>query len=346
MVINLDINFMAKTPIFGKKNVLVTGGAGFIGSHLCETLLKKSKVICLDDFSNSHLENIEHLLKDPDFEFVKVNINDPFNLEEMPELDKFKIKFQGIQEIYHLACPTSAKNFDQFKLETLFANSLGTRHILDLAVKYNSKVLLGSSSVVYGPRKSEAKIKEDELGTVDNLSPRACYDEGKRFAETMFATYSQIYKLDIRIARIFRTFGPRLKLFDGQMITDFIVDAMNGRDLVIYGDEYFSSSLVYVGDMVDGLIKLMDAPTISGPVNLGDDRTYLLKNVAEFIIKTLNSASQIRFDNPLAFITPLGIPDISRAKEELGWFPVVALEEGLKKTIDYTVAHEKMVGVK
>ena len=337
---------MSKTPIFGKKNVLVTGGAGFIGSHLCEVLLKKNKVICLDDFSNSHLENIEHLLKDPDFEFIKININNPFDLDEMPELDKFKIKFQGIQEIYHLACPTSAKNFDQFKLETLFANSLGTRHVLDLAVKYNSKILLGSSSVVYGPRKDENKVKEEEMGTVDNLSPRACYDEGKRFAETMFATYSQIYKLDIRIARIFRTYGPRLKLFDGQMITDFIVDAVNGRDLVIYGGETFSSSLVYVGDMVDGLIKLMDVSSVGGPMNLGEDRVYLLKDVANYIIKFLNSASKIKFDNPLAFITPLGVPDITRAREDLGWFPVVSLEEGLKKTIDYTVAHEKMVGVK
>lgn len=337
---------MSKTPIFGKKNVLVTGGAGFIGSHLCEALLKKNKVICLDDFSNSSLDNIDYLLKDPDFEFVKININNPFNLEDMPELDKFKIKFQGIQEIYHLACPTSAKNFDQFKLETLLANSIGTRHILDLAVKYNSKILFGSSSVVYGPRKGDNKIKEDEWGSVNNLSPRSCYDEGKRFAETMFATYSQIYKLDIRIARIFRTYGPRLKLFDGQMITDFIIDALRGSDLLIYGDESFSSSLVYVGDMVDGLMKLMDAATVSGPVNLGDEKTYLLKDVAEFIIKSLNSTSKIRFEKPLEFITSLGLPDISRAKDELSWFPVASLEDGLKKTIDYTVAHEKMAGLK
>ncbi|KKR49085.1 MAG: NAD-dependent epimerase/dehydratase family protein [Candidatus Magasanikbacteria bacterium GW2011_GWC2_40_17] len=336
---------MSKTPIFGKKNVLVTGGAGFIGSHLCEALLRNNKVICLDDFSNSHVENIEHLLKDPDFEFVRININNPFNLEDLPELEKFKIKFQGIQEIYHLACPTSAKNFDQFKLETLLSNSLGMRQVLDLAVKYNSKIVFGSSSVIYGPRRNDTdKIKESEWGTVDNLSPRSCYDEGKRFAETMCVTYSQIYNLDVRIARIFRTYGPRLKLFDGQMITDFIVDALRGNDVVIYGDETFSSSLTYVGDILDGLTKLMEAYKVSGPVNLGAENVYLLKDVAEFIIKSVNSSSQIRFEKPLVFITSLGLPNIDRAKEELGWFPVVSLEEGLKKTIDYTVAHEKMVG--
>lgn len=336
---------MPKTPIFGKKNVLVTGGAGFIGSHLCEALLRNNKVICLDDFSNSHVENIEHLLKDPDFEFIRMNINNPFNLEDLPELEKFKIKFQGIQEIYHLACPTSAKNFDQFKLETLLANSLGMRQILDLAVKYNSKVVFGSSSVIYGPRRSDTdKIKESEWGTVDNLSPRSCYDEGKRFAETMCATYSQIYNLDVRIARIFRTYGPRLKLFDGQMVTDFIVDALRGNDLVIYGDETFSSSLTYVGDIIDGLIKLMEVSKVSGPINLGAENVYLLKDVAEFIIKSVNSNSKIRFEKPLVFITSLGLPNIDKAKEELSWFPVVSLEEGLKKTIDYTIAHEKMVG--
>jgi len=335
---------MPKIPIFGKKNVLVTGGAGFIGSRLCEVLLKKNKVICLDDLSNSKISNIEHLLKDPDFEFIKVNINNIFNLEDFPELEKFKIKFQGIQEIYHLACPTSAKNFNQFKMETLFANSIGTRHILDLAVKYNSRVLFGSSSVVYGPRKSDdEQIKEDDLGLVNNLSQRACYDEGKRFAETMFVTYAQVYKLDARVARIFRTYGPRLKLFDGQMITDFIIDALHGNDLVIYGDENFSSSLMFVDDAVDGLIKVMAAASLSGPVNLGEDRVYKLTDIANFIINLLNSKSKIRFEKPLFFITQLGIPNITRAKEELQWMPVTKLEDGLKKTIDYTVAYEKII---
>jgi len=338
---------MAKTPIFGKKNVLITGGVGFIGSHLCESLLKKNRVICLDDLSNSHLSNVEHLLKDPDFEFIKVDINNPINLEDLPELERFKIKFQGIQEIYHLACPTSAQNFNKYKMQTLNANSVGNKNVLDLAVKYGAKILLGSSSVIYGPRKSsDIRIKEDEWGTVNLLSPRACYDEGKRFSETMFETYSQVFDLEVKIARIFRTYGPRLKLFDGQMVVDFIVSALHNEDLVIYGDETFTSSLVFVGDLVEGLVKLMEAPKSIGPVNFGDDQVYSLADVAHNIINQLNSTSKVRFEPPMPFMTPLGVPDISKAREALGWFPLVTLESGLKKTIDYTIAHEKLIEVK
>lgn len=336
---------MPKTPIFGKKNVLVTGGAGFVGSHLCEALLKTSKVICLDDFSNSTPANIEHLLKDPDFELLKLNTNQPFNLEDFPELEKFKIKFQGVQEIYHLACPTSAKNFNQYKIETLLSNSVGTYHVLEMAVKYKAKFVLGSSAVVYGPRRPEtAAFSEEDMGMVNNLSPRACYDEGKRFAETMTSTYMQVHKIDAKIARIFRTYGPRLKLFDGQMISDFIVDAIRNKDLVIYGDETFSSSLVYVSDVVDGLLKLMAAPVGMGVVNFGDERVRILYDVAKTIIEKVGSKSKIIFEKPLDFITPLGIPDIRKAKNELGWMPLVMLEDGLKKTIDYTIAKEKTIG--
>jgi UDP-glucuronate decarboxylase len=336
---------MPKTPIFGKKNVLVTGGAGFVGSHLCEALLKTSKVICLDDFSNSTPANIEHLLKDSDFELLKLNINQPFNLDDFPELEKFKIKFQGVQEIYHLACPTSAKNFNQFKIETLLSNSVGTYHVLEMAVKYKARFVLGSSAVVYGPRRPEtAAFSEADMGMVDNLSPRACYDEGKRFAETMTSTYMQVYKIDAKIARIFRTYGPRLKLFDGQMISDFIVDAIRGKDLVIYGDETFSSSLIYVSDVIDGLIKLMASPVGTGVVNFGDERAHLLYDVAKSIIEKIGSKSKILFEKPLDFITPLGLPDIRKAKNELGWMPLVMLEDGLKKTIDYTIAKEKTIG--
>ncbi len=335
---------MPLTPIFEKKNVIVTGGAGFIGSHLCESLVKKNKVICIDDFSNSTPSNVEYLLKDPDFEFIKLNINEPFNLETFPELDRFKIKFQGVQEIYHLACPISAKDFDKNKIETLAANSVGTKNVLDAAVKYKAKVLFASSSVVYGPRRGDdLYFHESDIGEVNQLSERGCYDEGKRFAETMVATYGQVHKLDTKIARIFRTYGPRLKLFDGQMISDFVVDAIHDNDLVIYGDEDFSTSLIYVSDVVDGLIKLMAASPELGVVNLGDDQKYRVYDVAKKIIEMTGSKSKIRFEKPMAFITPLGLPDIRKAKDQLGWMPLVSLENGLKKMIDYTLAYERKV---
>lgn len=335
---------MPITPIFEKKNVVVTGGAGFIGSHLCEALLKKNKVICVDNFLNSTPANIESLLKDPNFEFIKLDINESFKLEDYPELDRFKIKFQGVQEIYHLACPTSAKNFSQYKRETLLANSVGTFHVLEMALQHKAKALLASSSVVYGQhREGVGRFSEQDLGVFNHLSSRGCYDEGKRFAETMFATYAQIYGMETKIARIFRTYGPRLKLFDGQMMSDFIVDAIHNRDLVIYGDENFSSSLVYVTDIVDSLLRLMAAGPEIGPVNLGDERAYRLVDIAELIIKMTESKSKIIFEQPLEFITPLGLPDIRKAKEQLGWLPLVSLDVGLRKMVDYTMAYEKKI---
>lgn len=335
---------MAQVPIFEKKNVVVTGGAGFIGSHLCEELLKQNKVICIDNLSNAPLSNIEHLLKDPNFEFLKIDVNQPFDLENFPELEKFKVKFQGVQEVYHLACPTSGKNFEQYKMQTLLANSFSMKYTLDLAVKNKAKYLFASSAVVYGPRKSDGtSMTEDYAGVVNHLSQRGCYDEGKRFAETMAETYRQIYGLEVKIARIFRTYGPRLKLYDGQMISDFIVNALNGEDLVIYGDETFSTPLLYVSDLVDGLTKLMASEPELQVVNFGSDRVYRVYDMAEQIIKMTNSKSRIVFNPPLLFITPLGVPDISRAKNELGWFPLVSLEQGLEKTISYTVAQQKKV---
>jgi len=332
-------------PIFEKKNILVTGGAGFIGSHLCEKLLATSNVICLDNFLTSKEMNIDHLLRFPDFVFIKHDINLPFDPEQFPELERFKIKFQGIQEIYHLACPTSAKNFERYKIQTLEANSIGMKNILNLAVKYKAKFLFTSSSVVYGPRRSDAAfINEEDLGeNINHLSPRGCYDEGKRFAETMVETYKQVYGLDAKIARIFRTYGPRERLFDGEMVPDFIIDALDGKDLVIYGDENFSTSLCYVDDIVDGLIRLMAAPADIGPVNLGSDQNLKLVDVAYKIIEMTGSSSKIVFEPPLLFMTPLALPDIRKAKELLGWLPLTRLEDGLRKTIEYTEAHKPLL---
>ncbi len=330
------------TPIFEKKNVLVTGGAGFIGSHLCERLLKEAKVICLDDFSNSSPAGIKHLLQYPDFEFIKYDVNQPINLEQFDELDKFKIKFQGVQEIYHLACPTSPLDFEKLKMQSLWANSSAMINTLDLAVRYKAKYVFTSSSVVYGNASEEKKVfKEADQGIVDHLSPRACYDEGKRFAETCVATYRQVYGLDAKIARIFTTYGPHMKLFEGQMIPDFIVNALDGKDLVVNGDESFSTSLCYVTDLVDGLTRLMSSAPEVQIVNIGDDKIVKMVDVADAIIKLTNSSSKVVFEKPLLFLTRKGSPDLTRIKDALGWLPLVRLQDGLEKTIDYTIANKE-----
>ncbi len=326
------------------KNIVVTGGAGFIGSHLCEKLVSEANVICIDSFINSNERNIDQLLKYPNFEFVRHDINLPIELDKVSELDKFKVKFNGVAQIYHLACPTSAKNFNQYRLDTLRSNSSGVLNILELASKYRARLVHASTSVVYGPRREDKKaFSEDYLGPVDLLSPRACYDEGKRFAESAAVTYSQAQGLDARIARIFRTYGPRQRLFDGEMISDFIINALEGKELVIYGDESFSTSLCYVSDIVDGLTKLMNYEVGGGPVNFGGEEDVKLYDVAQKIIELTNSKSKIVFKPSLLFMTPLALPDIRKAREELGWLPLIRLEDGLKKSIDYTLAHKELL---
>lgn len=337
---------MAESPIFEKKNVVVAGGAGFIGSHLCERLLKEAKVICIDDLSIGTSKNIEHLMQFEDFAFIKQDINEPIDLEQIPELARFKIKFQGIQEVYNFACPTSAKDFDAYKMATLRTNSTGVINTLELALRYKAKYLLASSAVVYGPRRPEkAVFVEEDEGTMDHLSPRACYDEGKRFAETAAETYRQVHGLEVKLARIFRTYGPRMRLFDAQLIPDFVTSALENKEVVIYGDETFSSSLVYVTDVVDGVVKLMKANASIGPVNFGGEEDLKIEDVAHLIIQKTNSTSVVRYEAPLVFMSPLGLPSIIKAKEQLGWLPLVRLEDGLTKTIDYTIAHKQMLGL-
>ncbi len=329
-----------------KENVLVTGGAGFIGSHLCERLLKDYNVVCLDDFLTSSEKNINHLVQLPNFEFIKQNLSDDFDLEAVPELAKFQINVKGFKAIFNLSCPTSAKNFDALRITTLDSNSVAMKNVLELVRKYKSKFVHISSSVVYGGRdKMKGKVTEDEEGIVNHLSPRGCYDEGKRFAETAVATYHQVYKTDYKIARVFRTYGPRERLFDGEMVPDFVVDAANNKDLIIYGDKNFQTSLVYVSDVVDALVKLMSARADIGPVNIGSDVDLKIVDVAKKIIEMTGSKSKIVFDKPLPFITELVLPDITKAKEELSWLPLVRLEDGLKKTIDYTLAHKELLGI-
>jgi UDP-glucuronate decarboxylase len=335
---------MSQALTFENKNIVVTGGAGFIGSFLCEHLLADGhRVICIDNLSTGDTKNISSLLQHPNFRFIRLDVNQPFELERFAELAGFKLPFQGIQQIYHLACPTAIRNFDQFKIQTLLANSLGNYHLLELAKKYRARILLASSSVVYGTRKDKTGlVGEEEVGTVDHLTPRACYDEGKRFSETMFETYRQVHSLEIRMARIFRTFGPRMPLFDGQLIPDFILNALDGKELVMYGGRGFRTSLCYITDAIDGIVRIMEAPEYAGPVNLGSDVDLSLEEVAKQIITMTGSSSRIVEGENFVFLSELALPRIIRAKE-LGWFPLVRLEDGLRQTIDYLKANKLLL---
>ena len=337
---------MPKNVIFDKKNILVTGGAGFIGSHLCDALIKKNKVICLDNFSTGDEKNIDHLLSEPDFEFVRHDITKPINLEKLPELQKFKIEFQGIQEIYHLACPMSPKDFIKNKISSMLANSYGVKNVLDLAKKHGAKFLHFSSSVVYGHQgKINQKVKEEDIGLVDNLSARSSYDEGKRFAETIIANYKEEYKIDTKIMRLFRVYGPRMKLEDNQMIPDFISDALDNKPLEIFGDSNFSSSFCYVSDCVDAALKFMDT-NVFGPLNIGSDVEVNLTSIAEKIIVKTESKSKIKHKKEILFMKPLYIPDITKARNEISWMPIITLDKGLDLTIYELRASKGLKGVK
>ncbi len=337
---------MSKQVIFDKKNVLVAGGAGFIGSHLCDELVKTNKVICVDNFISGSERNIDHLLANPDFVFINHDLSQPLDLEKAQELKKFKVEFQGLQEIYNLACPMSPRYFMENRIATLAANSYAVKNLLDLAVKYNSKFLQFSSSVVYGLRKSDKPgemVKEGDWGTVDHLSERSAYDEGKRFSETMVANYRSVYNIDARIIRLFRTYGPRMQAEDGQMIPDFITSALENKDIVINGDETFSSSFCYINDVIDVIGKFMNSE-LPGPINIGSDVDVNLTDLVKIIIKETNSQSKITYTDRHMFITELALPDIHLAKNELGWMPVVTLENGLKKTIFDIDANKKLQG--
>ncbi len=337
---------MSKQVIFDKKNVLVAGGAGFIGSHLCDELVKTCKVICVDNFVTSSESNIDHLLSNPDFVFINRDITKPIDWLDSPELKKFKLEFQGLQEIYNLACPMSPRRFLENRLNTLAVNSIGIVNLLDLAVSFKAKLLHFSSSVVYGPRHEELnnrKVEETELGLIDHLSARSSYDEGKRFAETLVANYRDIFQVDAKIVRLFRVYGPRMELDDDQMVPDFINNALDGKDLAIFGDDRFSSSFCYIDDAIDGALKFMHSQH-AGPINIGSDVDVNLTDLAMMIIRETNSDSKIIYSDTRLFVSELVLPDIKLAREELGWMPVVTLENGLKKTIFSLQAQKRLRG--
>ena len=328
-----------------KKIAVVTGGAGFIGSFLCEQLLKDGyRVICVDNFVTGHVRNIEAMLRNPDFQFLKLDITTPFDLETFAELEAFKVKVLGVQEIYHLAVPTIINGFNEYRMQTLLASSVGTRNVLDLAVKYKAKLVFGSAAVVYGGRSAEhATFVETDNGVFDHLNPRGCYNEGKRFAETMCATYADVHDIDVKIARIFRTYGPRMAISHGHQIPDFVMNAIDGKEIVINGTENTKTALVYVGDVVDALVRLMEAERGIGPVNVGTDAEVGMADVARQIISLTESASTVRFAEPPPYLLSLGLPSMEKAREKLGWMPLVRMEDGPKKTVEYIRANKMLL---
>ncbi len=338
---------MSKQVIFDKKNVLVAGGAGFIGSHLCDELVKKHKVICIDNFVSGTERNIDHLLANPNFIFINHDLSLPLELEKIEDLKEFKVEFQGIQEIYNLACPASPKHFLVNRVAVLAANSLVVKNLLDLTIKYQAKFLQFSSAVVYGPRDplhSELKFKEDHLGQVDQLADRAAYDEGKRFAETLVANYRAVYNIDARLIRLFRVYGPRMAIAEHQIVPDYIISALENKDVVIHGDASFSSSFCYIDDLIDAVSKLMISE-IAGPVNIGSDVNVNLTDLVKLIIEETKSSSKITYSTSKLFVSELVLPDISLAKNDLSWMPVVTLRNGLQKTIFDIQANKRLQGL-
>lgn len=323
-----------KQVIFEKKNVLVIGGAGFIGSHLCDELLETAKVICLDNYSSGSVQNISHILQHPNFIFLRHDISEPIDLESFPELELFEVKFQGIQEIYYVACPSIKLGFEEFAVATAKANSTGVFNGLELAHKYGAKFLFGSTHAVYGePLKGQESFREDYWGFVDPLGERACYNEGKRFAESIVMTYFRTHQVDTKIARIFNTYGPRMRLNSGRQIPDFVRAAINRQDLIIHGDGSAVDSYCYVDDIIQGLTALMRA-TINEPVNLGNPDTYKIIDIAKKVIEQVGAKSNIVFSGEISGLHKPGLPDINRAKQLLGWFPVTDIKTGLQRTID------------
>lgn len=333
---------MAKKAIFDKKNILVVGGAGFIGSHLCDELIKDNKVICLDNFLTGQKGHIDHLLQNPDFEFINHDMVNPINLDDYPNLDVFKIEFQGLQEIYFLASPASPQAYKQYPIETMLVNSIGLKNCLEMAIKYKSKLLYASSSAVYGEVEGGNLVKEDYVGKVNQLDGRACFAESKRFGEAMVNNYRLKFDLDTKIARIFNCYGPRMELNDGRMIPEIVKAAVTGKDVVIFGDENSAGGYCYVDDLVKGLTKMMSSGEF-GPINFGSDWKNSFSEIAEKVIDLAKSKSKIEYQAQQDLMALQPLPDISLVKEKLGWFPIILLDEGLKHTVDYLSAQRDIL---
>ncbi len=330
-----------------RKNILVTGGAGFIGSHLCDALVREHDVVCLDNFVTGQEENIDHLLEHPNFEFIRHDITKPIDIGSFPELKKFRVESLGFQEIYHLACPTSPKEYHRVPIETLTANAQGTINICRLAVEHKSKLVHLSTSAVYGEPLAYGAFKEEYYGSVDPLGPRSCYNEGKRFSESVVANFAREYHLRARVARVFNTYGPRMRVDDGRMIPDFIMAALQKNPITLFGGPDDSSSYCYVSDMIEAVMKLMETDSDELLVfNLGSETLVRIEDVAKMIMNLVGSDIPLQYEHHLPYTERQGIPDIAKVKSVLGWFPVVKLDIGLKTTVDYFKARVRMKELK
>ena len=304
------------------KRILVTGGAGFIGSHLCERLLKDgNNVICMDNYFTGLKQNIVHLLDNPYFELVRHDVTFPYYVE--------------VDEIYNLACPASPIHYQFDPVSTTKTSVIGAINMLGLAKRTKARILQASTSEVYGDPIVHPQ-EESYWGNVNPIGLRSCYDEGKRCAETLFMDYHRQNKVDVKIIRIFNTYGPRMRPDDGRVVSNFIMQALKGEDITIYGDGKQTRSFQYVDDLVEGMIRMMASENFTGPVNLGNPREFTMQELAELVLKMTNSKSKIIF-TPLPSDDPKQRkPDITLAKEKLnGWEPKIRLEEGLIDTIKY-----------
>ena len=301
--------------------ILITGGAGFIGSHLCERLLNEGhKVFCMDNFYTGHKINVTHLIDNPSFELLHHDVVDPFKIE--------------IDQIYNFACPASPVHYQYDPIKTTKTSIMGSINCLDLAKSSGARVLQASTSEVYGDPPPECHPqKETYWGNVNPIGIRSCYNEGKRIAEALFMDYNQHQNVDIRIARIFNTYGPRMGQEDGRVVSNFIVQALLGKNITVYGDGEQTRSFCYCDDLIEGVVRMMNQDEEVGPVNIGNPEECTMKQLAEMIINLTGSSSDIVYETLPPDDPKRRQPDIQKAKETLGWEPKVTLEEGLKLTI-------------
>ncbi len=305
-----------------RRRILVTGGAGFIGSHLCEALLNQgNEIICLDNLFTGSKNNIEHLRDNSAFELIRHDIVHPINLE--------------VDQIYNLACPASPVHYQYNPVKTVKTSVMGAINMLGMAKRIRARILQASTSEVYGDP-AEHPQRESYWGNVNPIGIRSCYDEGKRCAETLFFDYHRQNNVDIKVIRIFNTYGPRMHPNDGRVVSNFVVQALKGEDITIYGDGSQTRSFCYVDDLVRGITAMMQSPAgFCGPVNLGNPVEFTIRELAELVIELTGTASKLIYKNLPADDPVRRKPDISLAKEKLSWEPYVQLKDGLVKTIDY-----------